>query len=348
MKPFLLGLLSLFVNVITCISQESRLNDEFTFMFYNAENLFDSQNDSLTQDDEFTYGGDRRWHLGRLRNKANRVAKVILAAGKWNPPILVGLCEIESYQVLEMLVKYTPLSHCGYKFIHKDSPDSRGIDVALLYRPELFKPLSYKAIAVIDPQNSSFKTRDILQVSGIVNHCDTFHLFVNHWPSRYGGLMETIRLRKLAALALKKAVGDLLAQYPRAKIICTGDFNDTPQDESLSEVLNAQKMDHPELQGELINLSFLWMSRGVQTLKNMYSWQVFDQWIVSDYLIHNSGCLKLLQVEIFDAPFLLEPDKKYGGLKPKRTYVGFKYQDGFSDHLPVLLKLQITHSLTVN
>lgn len=340
MKPLVLCLLSLFISVIPCSSQVNKANDEFTFMFYNAENLFDSENDSLTQDDEFTFEGNRRWHMGRLRDKANRVAKVILAAGKWNPPILVGLCEIESYQVLEWVVKQTPLNNYGYKFIHKDSPDSRGIDVALLYRPELFKPFAYKAIAVTDPQNSRFKTRDILQVSGIVNHCDTIHVFVNHWPSRYGGLMETIRLRKLAAQTLKKAVDDLLDQYPRAKIVCTGDFNDTPGDESLFHVLNAQKMDHPELQGELVNLSFQWMSRGVQTLKNMYSWQVFDQWIVSDYLLENSRCLQLLQAEIFDAPFLLEPDKKYGGLKPKRTYVGFKYQNGFSDHLPVLLKFK--------
>lgn len=344
MKHFVLVLLIFFNCMYICFPQRSHLNDEFTFMFYNSENLFDSDNDSLTQDDEFTFEGNRRWNTGRFRDKANRLAKVILAAGQWNAPILVGLCEIESYQVLEGLVKHTPLSNYGLKFIHKDSPDSRGIDVALIYRPELFKPFDYKAIPVADPLNPKFKTRDILQVSGILNNCDTIHIFVNHWPSRYGGLMETVRYRRLAAGILKKSVNDLFMIYSKAKILCTGDFNDSPEDDSLAKVLKTQKTDHPDIRGEMINLSSKWMSRPVQTLKNLYSWQVFDQWIVSDYLIDNSNCLKFLKAEIFDAAFLLEPDKKYGGLKPKRTYVGFKYQEGFSDHLPVLLKFQMGNS----
>lgn len=153
--------------------------------------------------------------------------------------------------------------------------------------------------------------------------------------------METIHYRNLAAGVLKNAIRDLYAAHPSAKIICMGDFNDTPEDESLSKVLKAGKTDHPELEGELINLSFPWMTRPVQTLKHQYSWQVFDQWIVSDYFLQNSQCLKFLKAEIFDPPFLLEADKKFGGVKPKRTYVGFKFQDGFSDHLPVLLKFQM-------
>ena len=343
MNFFVLCLLLLFYSSTNCFSQANKLSDEFTFMFYNSENLYDTENDSLTKDDEFTPGGDRRWNIGRLRDKANRLAKVILAAGKWNAPVLVGLCEIESHQVLELLVRQTPLNKYGFKIIHKDSPDQRGIDVALVYRPELFKPFNYKAISVIDPLNSKFKTRDILQVSGILNNCDTIHIFVNHWPSRYGGLMETVHYRRLAAEVLKKSVHELLTVYPKAKIICMGDFNDTPEDESLSKVLKALKEDDPDVQGELINLSFKWMVSQVQTLKNMYSWQVFDQWIVSDYFIENNQCLKLLKAEIFNAAFLLEPDKKYGGVKPKRTYVGFKYQEGFSDHLPILLKFQMAN-----
>lgn len=343
MKLFVLCLLLLFYSGTNCFSQSTKLNDEFTFMFYNSENLYDTENDSLTKDDEFTPSGDRRWNFGRLRDKSNRMAKIILAAGKWNTPIVVGLCEIESQKVLEMLVKHTPLNKFGLKIIHKDSPDARGIDVALIYRPELFKPFAYMAIPVIDPLNSKFKTRDILQVSGVLNNCDTIHVFVNHWPSRYGGLMETIRYRRLAAEVLKKSICELLVIYPKAKVICMGDFNDTPEDESLYKVLNAGKENNPDVQGEMINLSFKWMNNQVQTLKNMYSWQVFDQWIVSDYFIENSKCFKLLKAEIFDNAFLLEPDKKYGGVKPKRTYVGFKYQEGFSDHLPILLKFQIAN-----
>lgn len=343
MKLLVLGLLLICFNGIDCFPQGNKVKDEFTFMFYNSENLYDAVNDSLTKDDEFTYEGVRRWNFGRLRDKANRLAKVILAAGKWNTPILVGLCEIENQQVLEWLIKQTPLSKQGLKIIHKDSPDERGIDVALIYRPELFKPFNYKAIPVIDPQNLRFKTREILRVSGVLNHCDTIHVFVNHWPSRYGGLMETLRYRSLAAGVLKKSIQELYALYPTAKIVCMGDFNDTPEDESLSKVLNAVKANNPDERGEMINLSFQWMSRPVQTLKNMYSWQVFDQWIVSDYFLANSNCLKVLNAEIFEADFLFEADKKYGGVKPKRTYVGYKYQEGFSDHLPILLKLQLAN-----
>lgn len=338
MKPLILVLLLLFLIVNDSFSQGNMSNNEYTFMFYNTENFFDCENDSLTQDDEFTPDGDRRWNYGRFFEKADRLAKVILAAGKWNAPVLIGLCEVESQQALEFLVKQTLLKKFNYKIIHKDSPDTRGIDVALIYRPELFNPFEYKTIPVIDSLNSEFKTRDILLVSGIIANCDTIHVFVNHWPSRYGGLMETARLRSLAAAVLDKSIQKLFAEYPKGRIICTGDFNDTPEDESLTRVLKAAKNNNFGVQGEMINLSFEWMLQPVQTLKNLYSWQVFDQWIVSDYFIENKGCLKFIKAEIFDAAFLLEPDKKYGGVKPKRTYVGFKYQDGFSDHLPVLLR----------
>ncbi len=343
MKHSVFGLLLFLLIITNSFSQEIRRNDEYTFMFYNVENLFDCENDSLTQDDEFTPDGDRRWNFSRFHEKADRLAKVILAAGKWNPPVFAGLCEVESQQALEVLTKQTPLRNYNYKIIHKDSPDERGIDVALIYRPDLFVPFEYQAILVSDPLNPEFKTRDILLVSGILNNCDTLHVFVNHWPSRYGGIMETIQYRKLAAGFLKNAIQKLFAKYPKAKIICMGDFNDTPEEESLSGVLKAVKTDNPDLRGEMVNLSSEWISQPVQTLKNLYSWQVFDQFIVSDYFIEKSKCIKFQTAEIFDAAFLLEPDKKYGGVKPKRTYVGFKFQEGFSDHLPILVRYRLVN-----
>lgn len=317
--------------------------EEYTFMFYNTENLFDVSNDSLKQDDEFTPDGMRRWNNGRLYRKANRLAKVIMAAGEWEPPVMVGMCEIEDQEVLEKLVKQTALSRYRYKIIHKDSPDPRGIDVALIYRSEIFKPFNYKAIALKDSSDASFATRDILQVSGILNNWDTLHVFVNHWPSRYGGLMETMAYRMQAAKVLDRSIHELFIKYPKAKIICMGDFNDTPDDESLSKVLEACKSNQDQIKGEMINLSAAWTSLPVQTLKNGYTWQVFDQWIVSDYLMENTIGLNLTGAEIFNAPFLLETDAKYGGVKPKRTYVGFKHQEGFSDHLPILLKCRMSN-----
>lgn len=312
-------------------------------MFYNTENLYDVVNDSLKQDDEFTPEGMRRWNSGRLYRKANRIAKVIIAAGGWEAPAFVGLCEIENRVVLDKLISQTPLSKYRYKLIHKDSPDPRGIDVALIYRPDIFKPFNYRTLALKDIANTSFVSRDILQVSGVLNNWDTLHVFVNHWPSRYGGVMETMHYRKLAAELLNKSIQELMVKYPKAKIICMGDYNDTPDDKSLTEVLKATKINHSEVKGELVNLSADWVMLPVQTIKSQYTWQVFDQWIVSDYLIENTIGLNLISAEIFSAPFLLETDTKYGGVKPKRTYVGFKYQEGFSDHLPILLRCQMSN-----
>ena len=320
--------------------QNSVRNMEYTFMFYNTENFFDTENDSLTNDDEFTSEGDRRWNPGRMHAKAERLAKVILAAGKWNPPVFVGLSEIENLSVLELLTNLAPLNKYHYKIIHKDSPDERGIDVAFIYRPELFQPFDYQAIPISDQSDKSFKTRDILRVSGLLNSCDTLHVFVNHWPSRYGGMMETLNYRKLAAETLKNALQVLKLKSPHSKIICTGDFNDNPDDVSLSEVLKAGKTDNPSISDEMINLSYDWLSKPVKTLKNQYNWEVFDQWIVSKSFLESNNCFKFVNAEIFDADFLLETDTKFGGVKPRRTYVGYKYQEGFSDHLPILLQVQ--------
>ncbi len=337
--------LSLLVGFIFCWSVESAgqnnsLGRENTFMFYNTENFFDCKNDSLTNDDEFTPEGDRRWNSGRMHAKAERLAKVILAAGKWNPPVFVGLCEIENRTVLELLTNLAPLNKFHYKIIHQDSPDERGIDVAFIYRPELFQPFDYQAIPVSDKSDKSFKTRDILLVSGVLNGCDTLHIFVNHWPSRYGGMMETVRYRKLAAETLKTAIQVLKIKSPHSKIICTGDFNDNPDDISLSEVLGAKGNDHPAIGDEMINLSSEWLSKPVKTLKNQYTWEVFDQWIVSSSFLQSNTCFIFDKAEIFDADFLLEPDLKFGGVKPRRTYVGYKYQEGFTDHLPILLRVE--------
>jgi hypothetical protein len=335
---FILFLLLLHPNLY---GQSCVAGNEFTFMFYNTENFFDTENDSLTNDEEFTPDADRRWNPARLHSKAERLAKVILAAGKWNAPIAIGLCEVEDQKVLELLTRNEPLTRFHYKIVHRDSPDSRGIDVALLYRPEFFRPFDYQAIPVVDPKDKSFKTRDILQVNGVLNGCDTVCIFVNHWPSRYGGIMETFRYRSLAAETLKKSIQNLFARYPKAKIICMGDFNDTPTDDSLAKILDAKQSDNPELKGELVNLSGGWISNEIQTIKSKYSWEVFDQLIVSDYFLGKSTCFEFQQAEIFKAAFLLESDTKFGGVKPKRTYVGFKYQEGFSDHLPVLLRVEL-------
>lgn len=334
-------LLFLILPATSVAGQGQNLKNEYTFMFYNCENFFDCDNDSLTADEEFTPVGRRRWTFQRFQDKTNRLAKVIRAAGKWNAPVVVGLCEIENHQVLEKLTENTTLAAAKYKIVQKDSPDERGIDVALLYRPEFFKPFDYRTLAVTDPADPNFKTRDILEVSGLLNSCDTVCLFVNHWPSKYGGIMETQRCRNLAARALKKAIEERLLKMPSAKIVCMGDFNDTPEDESIKHVLQARSNEGQIVPGELINLSYSWIKMPVQTIKSGYSWQTFDQWIVSSNFISDTTCRGATKAEILTTEFLLEPDKKYGGVKPFRTYAGFTYQNGFSDHLPIVLRFRL-------
>jgi hypothetical protein len=322
-------------------NQQKNAGNEYSFMFYNTENFFDSANDSLSNDEEFTSGADRRWNESRMYAKAERIGKVILAAGKWNPPVFVGLCEIENLNVLELLTNLAPLNNYRCKIIHKDSPDERGIDVAFIYRPELFHPIHYQAIPVVDPSDRKFRTRDILMVTGVLNQCDTLHVFINHWPSRYGGIMETQKYRVLAAEILKDNIRKLKDASKNPEIICVGDFNDSPRDESLEKKLGAIESNNPDVSGELINLSFSWLSKSVKTIKSQYTWEVFDQWIVSDYFLEKSTCYKFSAAEIFDADFLLMPDPKFGGVKPRRTYSGFKYEGGFSDHLPIMLRFTL-------
>jgi len=332
--------------VAVCLNasgQNTQGYNEHSILFYNTENLFDLENDSLTNDDEFTRTGDRHWNRSKLLTKVDRISKVILASGKWNAPLLIGLCEIEGLDVLEELCQSEALKHFHYKIIQKDSPDARGIDVALLYRSDYFSPYDYSAIPVVDVGDKNFRTRDILQVSGVLAGKDTIHLFVNHWPSRFGGLMESKKHRLLAAKILKEAISNIQNRNSNARIICMGDFNDTPSDESLSvELLAEQPAEIIEpCSGKLVNLSFNWTKDEIQTIKNKYRWEIFDQFIVSDFTLTNGQTYSYINAGIVKNNFLLEPDLVYGGMCPKRTYIGYKYHGGFSDHLPVVLRINL-------
>jgi len=316
--------------------------EELSVLFYNVENLFDTNDDPLTDDDEFTPEGSRHWTYTKLNKKILDLSKVILSSSDWQMPAIIALCEIENRKVLDQFVAFTPLKSHSYKIIHKESPDHRGIDVAMLYHPKHFYPLTYEYFPLRNKNNTIKKTRELLYVSGILNKSDTLHFFVNHWPSRYGGLLETKPERKRAAHLLRQKVDELFENHHKPKILILGDFNDQPLDESLIIVLKAIKISGHISDKELYNLSFDWMQNGVGTLKYQSQWSVYDQIIVSGALLNSpSGFIaKPENALIINQPFLLEEDEKFGGWKPKRTYYGYRYQGGFSDHLPVLLKLE--------
>ncbi|MBK7173561.1 MAG: endonuclease [Bacteroidales bacterium] len=312
-------------------------------MFYNVENLFDVVNDSLTADDEYTPEGMRRWTYARLQRKINNISKVIIRVGGWEPPEVVGLCEVENRYVLSQLVNDSPLKNIGYKIIHKDSPDPRGIDVALLYRPLKFKPVYSEFITVKYPFEPSSRTRDILYVKGLVLGKDTVHIFVNHWPSRFGGQMATIPKRNYVAQLLRTRVDSIHSINPAAKVVIMGDLNDEATDESVAEVLGAKRDSVNLKQMDLYNMMSgaggNW-NRG--TIKDKEVWIIIDQFIVSASMLESTGFHTTPHwVHIMDAPFLLQKDESWFGQKPFRTYFGAKYTGGFSDHLPIYMDLKI-------
>ena len=333
-------LLLLLLVTFHCLSQESSTN--FSVLFYNTENLFDPNDADTSGDDEFTAAGERHWTYKKLNAKLLNISKVILSASGWQPPAIVALCEIENRNVLERLVKKTPLSSFPFEIIHKESPDHRGIDVALLYNTDQFYPLEYKYYPLKYKNDSVVATREILYVSGIALGKDTLHFFINHWPSRYSGLLESRPIRDIAARLLREQVDVLFKKYRAPKIIIMGDFNDQPDDESMVKYLKAERLSGTTKLQSLYNLSYNWMQKEVGTLKYQSQWSVFDQIIVSGTLLqHKSGLfIRLEDAQIIDRTFLLEKDERYGGMQPFRTYIGFHYHGGFSDHLPVLLQLE--------
>jgi predicted extracellular nuclease len=315
--------------------------DTLTIAFYNVENLFHPSDDSLTRDDEFTPQGQRYWSFYRYREKSNRMAKAILSLGKGNPPAVIGLAEVENKQTVDDLTQSAPLRKSNYKTIHFESPDRRGIDVAAMYRPDFIALDTAIAIPVTLKKDPSYVTRDILYLRLIpLAWRDTLHVFFNHWPSRYGGQAQSEPKRKAAAATLKVFTDSILKYQSKASIIIAGDFNDEWTNESLLNVLAAKEAGMPSRPNDLINLM---ASQPANEGSHRYrgTWSFLDQVVVSQALFSQNGYTAIVDQTAFthQPTFLLEKDEKYPGVKPFRTFVGFKYQAGFSDHLPVYIKI---------
>jgi len=317
---------------------------EYRVMFYNVENLFDTKDDPEKKDEEFTPDGTRYWSNYRYNQKLNNIYKVIVAIGEWDLPQLVGLSELENRGVLEDLLNNTPLYKTDYKIIHFEAPDLRGIDVGLLYRSDYFTPILEKAISVEWPKTvKAGPTRDILYVAGLTNTNDTLHVFVNHWPSRWGGQMETEGKRMHVAKLVKKETDSIFRVNPNANIIIMGDLNDYPTDRSILEVLKAQTEYDKIKPNKLYNTSYyLEQEKKLGTHKYNGQWGILDQMIVSGGLLDTTSTVSctLEDSHVFNADFLLEPDDKYTGKRVNRTYIGFKFHGGYSDHLPIYLDLK--------
>lgn len=292
-------------------------------VFYNTENFFDVYNQINKDDEAFLPSANRHWTVKRYSKKLSNFSKVIAEISDNDFPAIIGLVEIENICVLNDIVKYSSLSKKHYSFYHKESLDSRGIDVAILYDNNKFKPLNNLFIPVCLSSKTKLYSRDILYLKGILGNIDTLHFFVNHWSSRLGGKEKSEANRIRQSMILGNIVDSILIDNREAKIIILGDFNDSPNDISIKNLCN--KYDLKNLASELYKA-------GEGTYKYKAYWDLFDQIIVSK-------SVKSSSMIICKSSLILEQDNKYGGLKPKRTYNGMRYNQGFSDHLPVYIDL---------
>lgn len=304
-------------------------------MFWNVENFFypvqEGENDT-----EYTPAGWRRWNWGKFNRKCDDIAKIVVLAkeryGKY--PMLVGLCEVENRKVLNSLVYNTILSRLGYGIIHRDSPDRRGIDVALLYREEDFRVLRREFLQIPDTKKGGvLPTREILYVKGVAEELDTLHCFVNHWPSKLGGEKRSQYKRVAAMERLKGKCDSILSADSLANIVVMGDFN--------------TEADSPLLAGfaGLVNMSTEPCAKagkeGVAAGSYKYKgeWENIDHFLLSESLYNGRWFNAGGGAEIFVSDYLLEKDAAYSGYKIKRTLIGPRYNGGVSDHLPIILKI---------
>ncbi len=339
--------ISLFLLIQVTVFAQSVLNGsgkisrgDLRVLFYNVENCFDSFDDSTKLDNEFLPQGVRHWTWKKYKQKTQKIAKVIVAAGGWEFPDIIGLCEIENRFVLDGIFKNPYFRKIGYKIIHRESPDHRGIDVAFIYQPEVFTPIDTSFLQVIYEGEKQSTTREVIYVKGKMHTSDVFHIFVNHWPSRWGGQIESEHKRIAAARLVRHKIDSIFKTDSLANILLMGDFNDYPNNKSIVSVLKA-KADSTAIQNNgIYNLAFpLNKLNHIGSHKYQGRWGMLDQFMVSGSLLNKKAVLYCTyrDMHLFAPSFLLEEDKANYGQMPFRTFRGYKYNGGFSDHLPIVL-----------
>jgi hypothetical protein len=306
--------------------------------FYNLENLFDTINNNGKYDKEFSPDGPRQWNAEKYWSKMANMAKAIshfTTPATPKGPAVIGVSEIENITVLQDLVKHPLLKEWKLQIVHHDSPDRRGVDVALLYNPRFFRVLNVTNARVKVEGYDSFRTRDQMCVTGLMGG-DKVSVIVNHWPSRSGGEETSRHLRAAAAHRVKLTVDSLLNDDPNQGIIIMGDLNDDPFNESVAKVLGAKKDKKKVGKGELYNPGWSLLDKGIGTLAYQGNWNFFDQIIISDYFLtdKNSGKLSYMKTNVLNFDFLINAKGQYKGY-PHRTFSGGAFLNGYSDHFPV-------------
>ena len=298
----------------------------FTLVELNCENLFDYLHDEGKQDEEFMPDATRHWTKKRYWRKLNNVAQTILSVSDDGIPDLIALCEVENDVTMNDLTKRSLLRNAGYEYLMTTSPDERGIDVALLYSPFTFSPINTCRLR-IRPIENMRATRDILYVCGQTVSGDTLHVYVIHAPSRHGGEKYSRPFRQAAMDRLTASIDSVRSVSPEAKILITGDFNDT-SDSPVFNSLHERNL-HSLSEG----------ARGENGVKGTYRYR--GEWGSIDHVFGSPSIAEKKDTAFVHAPlFLLEEDSQYGGFKPRRTYNGMRYKRGYSDHLPLVVRFR--------
>lgn len=334
-KPIVILLLCLLAApVLNAQKKENR----FTVMFYNVENLFDTIDDPLHSDEEFTPSGPRAWDIARYEKKLEDISRVILSLEDGHFPAAIGFAEVENEKVLIDLVQQKGLRKKDYKVILIEGNDPRGIDCGFIYLPELFSYSMHEEIPVEDLSGEEYPLRSILHITGDGPDGKPLHFYINHWKSRSGGVKETENMRIYQAIALRRELDRLLSSESSPRAIIMGDFNDEPTNRSVYDILHAGNKRKNAWLNDLYNLHYDTHNLDIEGSYNYRgTWQTYDQIIVSYSLLNSEEGLttgyaggKILREE-----WMLYHDQQNNIQVPNRTYGGNNYYGGISDHFPV-------------
>ncbi|MGL5681901.1 MAG: hypothetical protein ACRDDZ_02460 [Marinifilaceae bacterium] len=322
--------LFLFLSIV--IALQANAQQRYRVITYNVENLFDTQQSQAYADAEFTSRGSKRWGDTRYKFKLVQLGRVLHEITDDVTTPIIGIQEIENANVIHDLVSRTALADKGYSFLHRDGPDPRGIDVALLYLPSLFAPIETNYLT------ATYPTREVLYCKGLLAKTDTLHIFVCHLPSKRNGKKQSQHLRKEVLQQITMRCDSILNSVPKAQIIVMGDFNMHYSEAPMHQfpfVCNS----HLHSNNKLFNSHTPSLSKGTYKFKGV--WSCLDHILVSQSLIESTN--GNINSKIYKTNFLLLEDKAFGGFKPFSTYHGPRYQGGISDHLPVYIDFEFAN-----
>jgi hypothetical protein len=332
--------LTLLLAVFVCCAMAQPAQNKAVIGFYNVENLFDTIDDPLKNDEQFLPNGDYRWGTDRYNAKLESLSKVIeLLAQLDGGLVVLGVSEIENEQVLLDLAATPRLKPYHLSVCHHESPDRRGVDVAFFYDASRFKILSTRAFPTIVPGQPDFITRDQWLMTGILDGTDTLDIVVNHWPSKSGGEKRSLPGR-LAAGALGRQIADsVLNSRPNAKFIYMGDLNDNPTSKCILQEMNTKTKPENLASTDLYNPMWKLFRDGIGSYAYRDSWEMLDNIIISGGLVNAApGTYKFRSAHVFRKDFMFTKTGSYMDY-PFRTFAGGNYQGGYSDHLPVYIVL---------